>query len=98
MLIVERRGLEFGFLTTCIGLAWVIGGWLARYGASAVLHRVAFMLGEEGWIRRGHRQREEEAGDSRNSADYEFHTPTPLIRVIGNNPFVISKSSQVRES
>jgi len=36
------------------------------------------MFGEERWIRRGHRQRKQDAGDGRNSADYELHTPTPL--------------------
>jgi len=63
---------------TRIRLTRIVGGRLARHRASAVLHRVAFMLGEKRWIRRGHRQRKEDTGDGRNSANYEFHTPTPL--------------------
>ena len=65
-------------LATRIRLTRVVSGRLSRHWASAVLHRVTFMLGEKRWIRRGHRQRKEDAGDGRNSADYELHTPTPL--------------------
>ena len=58
MFIVERGGLLQRGLPACIRLARIIGGRLPGYGASTVLHRIAFMLGEQRWIGRGHRQQE----------------------------------------
>ncbi|TKS59294.1 MAG: hypothetical protein EWM72_02306 [Nitrospira sp.] len=55
------------------------------------------MLGKERWIGRGHRERKQDTGDCRNSADYKLHTPSPLNYGGGRN-YVQERSNSQAES